>query len=100
MAETILADSVMMKLSDGVHLLASFERLRIVNNQEDVSVVLTKQAPQHIQGNGLHNLRIAPAASPQKLAMIRPVRGASQGFGEAFYGVPMTDGDRQNRGTS
>jgi hypothetical protein len=29
--------------------------------------------------------------------MIRPVRGAPQGFGEAFYGAAMIYGDSQNQ---
>jgi len=97
MAETILARCVVVKPSDSVHFLGSLKRLCVVNYQEDVSVVLAKQAPQHVQGNILHNLRFAPAASPKKLPVIRPVRGAPQGFGQAFYGTAMIYGDSQNQ---
>ena len=97
MSETILAGGVMTQLSDGLHFLASLKRLRVINNQEDVSVVFAKQALQHIHCNSLHNLRFTPAASPQKLPVIRPVSRASQGLGEAFYGAAMTYGNSQNQ---
>jgi hypothetical protein len=97
MSETVLAGGVMVKLSDGVHLLGSLERLRIINDQEDVSVVFAKQAPQHIQRNGLHELRFVPAASPQELTVIGPVSRASQGLGKAFYRAAMTYCDSQNQ---
>ena len=97
MSETILAGGVMAQLSDGLHFLASLKRLRVINNQEDVSVVFAKQAPQHIHCNSLHNLRFTPAASPQKLPMIRPVSRAPQGLSEAFYSAAMIYGDSQNQ---
>ena len=97
MAETILAGRVVVKPSNGVHLLGSFKRLRVINNEEDVLVVFAKQAPQHVHGNRLHHPRFAPAASPQELPVIGSVCRAPQGFGEAFYGTAMIYGDSQNQ---
>jgi hypothetical protein len=71
--------------------------LRLIYDQKDVSVVFAKQAVQHVQCNSLHNLRLAPAASPEKLPMICPVSRASQGFGQSFYGAAMIYGYRQNQ---
>jgi hypothetical protein len=80
-----------------MHLLASLERLRIIDDDEDISVVFVEQAPQHVQGDIVHHLRLAPATSPQEFPVIRSVRRASQSFGKAFDSAPMTDGDRQNQ---
>jgi hypothetical protein len=97
MAETILASSMVAKLSNGMHLLSSLESLRIIDDEEDVSVAFAKQAAQHVQSNILHNLRFAPATSPQKLAVISSVSRTSQSFGKAFYSATLTYGDCQNQ---
>jgi len=86
---------MMMKFSNRLHLLGSFESLGVIDNEKQMFIFLGKQASQHVQSDMLHYGRFIPVASPQEFAVIGTMGSVSQRFDEPVNCTAMTNADRQ-----
>jgi hypothetical protein len=80
----------MKELADGSHFLGAFERLGIVNYEEQVFVLTPQQASQHIEGDFLHYNGLIPNASPEEFAMVGAMRAVAKNSYESVNGASVT----------
>ena len=82
---------VQMDGSDRIHDFGIFERLCLVDDQEQPSVFLRAEPAEQIQGDLLYDQGFIPGGPPKKFAVIGPVGGVSEGPGQAIDRGAMAD---------
>ena len=96
-AVAILARSMMVQLAHRSHLLGPLERLGVVDDEKQVTILLGVKPLEGMQGDLLDYQGPIPDATPEKLAVVGAVRRATQRLGQSPDRGAVADGEGQDQ---
>ena len=99
MAHAVFASGVMMNLADGLHLFSPLDGLGVVEDQQAIFTAFFIQPLQHRQCGCLNQCHLIKGTAPEELAVIGPMRTASQQVHQTLNGAAMTDAHRHDQRT-